>query len=73
LPFPYGGVHMAPRDHSQLTTSRPTASDLNPPAGAVVPNLVVVELATTSSAGGVDTYNHVGLINFIFDVEGWFQ
>jgi hypothetical protein len=39
----------------------------------VVPNLVVVELATTSSAGGVDIYNHVGLINFIFDVEGWFQ
>jgi hypothetical protein len=56
----------------------PTSAGRPPPTSTPRPalwsqTLVVVELATTGSAGGVDIYNHVGLINFIFDVEGWFQ
>ncbi|HXZ99255.1 MAG TPA: Ig-like domain repeat protein [Candidatus Binatia bacterium] len=50
----------------------PTASDLNPGPGQVVPNLGIVQLATSSSPGSFDLYNAQGAINAIADVEGWF-
>jgi hypothetical protein len=52
----------------------PLASDLNPDAGQVIPNLVVVQLATTGShPGAFDLYNLQGTINALVDVQGWFQ
>lgn len=52
----------------------PKASDLNPNAHDVIDNLAIVSLATTgSSAGDVNLYNAVGVINITLDVSGWFQ
>ncbi len=52
----------------------PLASDINVAAGAVLANLVVVQLDTTDSAiGDARLYNGAGTINAILDVEGWFQ
>jgi hypothetical protein len=52
----------------------PLASDINVAAGAVLANLVVVQLDTTDSAiGDVRLYNGAGTVNAILDVEGWFQ
>jgi hypothetical protein len=51
-------------------------SDLNAGAGAVVPNLVVVEVNTVSGNakdGDVYLYNGAGSVNAILDLEGWFQ
>ncbi|MFZ0180631.1 MAG: GH25 family lysozyme [Candidatus Dormiibacterota bacterium] len=57
--------------------SSPTGiSDLNPGAGAVVPNLAVVEVDTLPSDahdGDVWLYNGAGSVNAILDLEGWFQ
>jgi len=50
-------------------TSRPNASNLNFPAGAVIPNLVTVTLGTD---GAVDIYNALGTVNVLADVEGYF-
>ena len=51
--------------------SRPLASDLNPGAGQIVPNLCIVLLG--GSPGALDLYNAAGTINAIVDVAGWFQ
>jgi streptogramin lyase len=48
---------------------RPVASDLNWPAGATIPNLVVVKIGAD---GNVAFYNAVGSTNFVVDVSGWF-
>jgi hypothetical protein len=55
--------------------TRPNASDLNPAVGAVIANLAIVEISTTtgSTDGDVSLYNAAGDINAIFDVAGWFQ
>ena len=56
-------------------TIPPVASDLNLAAGAVLPNLVVVQLDTTPGAndGAIYLLNAAGSINAITDIEGWFQ
>jgi hypothetical protein len=51
-------------------------SDLNIGAGAVLPNLAVVEVDTVTGDphdGEVYLYNSVGSVNAIIDLEGWFQ
>jgi hypothetical protein len=47
----------------------PLASDLNWPAGATIPNLVVVKIG---GDGAVAFYNALGSTNFVVDVSGWF-
>jgi hypothetical protein len=47
----------------------PLASDLNWPAGATIPNLVVVKIGAD---GKVAFYNALGSTNFVVDVSGWF-
>lgn len=49
--------------------TRPTASDVNWTAGEVVPNLTV---ATLSSAGSTEIYNHAGSADVIVDAFGYF-
>ena len=51
-------------------------SDLNIGAGAILPNLAVVEVDTIPSDthdGEVYLYNGDGSVNAIIDLEGWFQ
>ncbi|MHB8537117.1 MAG: IPT/TIG domain-containing protein [Candidatus Dormibacteria bacterium] len=51
-------------------------SDLNLLAGAVLPNLAVVEVDTMPADphdGSVYLYNGAGSVNAITDLEGWFQ
>ena len=51
-------------------------SDLNLGAGAVLPNLAVVEVDTVTGDphdGEVYLYNSVGSVNAIIDLEGWFE
>jgi IPT/TIG domain len=60
---------------ANLTTT-PTVSDLNLGAGAVVPNLAVVEIDTipaNANDGDAYLYNGAGSVNAILDLEGWFQ
>jgi hypothetical protein len=54
---------------------KPNASDLNLVAGAILPNLVVVQLDTAAGAsdGALYLFNSVGSVNGIIDIEGWFQ
>jgi len=52
---------------------RPNASDINADAGATLPNLVVVSLASGAHAGDLTLFNAVGSINAVVDVDGWFQ
>ncbi len=52
---------------------RPNASDVNVNAGATLPNLVVVGLASEAHAGDVSLFNATGGINAVLDVDGWFQ
>jgi hypothetical protein len=47
----------------------PLASDLNWPAAATIPNLVVVKIG---GDGKVGFWNAVGSTNFVVDVSGWF-
>jgi hypothetical protein len=54
--------------------TQPTASDLNVSPGQTIPNLVVVQLATTGGqAGDIDLFNAAGSTNAIVDIAGWFQ
>jgi hypothetical protein len=51
-------------------------SDLNLGAGAVLPNLAVVEVDTITgnpNDGDVYLFNGAGSVNAIIDLEGWFQ
>ncbi|HWH27857.1 MAG TPA: hypothetical protein VNU26_02655, partial [Mycobacteriales bacterium] len=50
-------------------TSRPTASNLNAPAGAMRPNLVT---AKVGSGGRVSLYNAAGSTHLLADVAGYF-
>jgi hypothetical protein len=56
-------------------TRPPLASDLNLVAGAILPNLVVVQLDTAGGAndGALYLFNAAGSVNGIIDLEGWFQ
>jgi hypothetical protein len=57
-------------------SSPPLVSDLNIGAGAVLPNLAVVEVDTMNGVGqdgDVYLYNGDGSVNAIIDLEGWFQ
>jgi hypothetical protein len=64
---------VAPSTSTYLTLypagSPPTTSDLNPPAGAILANLVV---ATLTDAGTFDVYNAAGTTNVAIDVAGWY-
>lgn len=53
--------------------SRPgtMTSDLNPAAGEIIPNMVVLGLNTTNQE--FDLYNDRGSIDVAVDAEGWFQ
>jgi hypothetical protein len=42
-------------------------------AGATLPNLVVVGLASGAHAGDLNLFNSMGSINAVLDVDGWFQ
>jgi hypothetical protein len=48
--------------------ARPNSSNLNPQSGAVVANLVEVEL---SAGGKIDVFNAAGTINVALDIEGF--
>jgi hypothetical protein len=50
--------------------AQPTASDVNWSAGQIVPNLTV---ATLSSTGAVDVYNHAGSADLVIDAFGYFS
>ena len=50
-------------------TTRPTASNLNWPAGGTVANRVLVPL---SSTGQITVFNHAGSADVIVDVSGYF-
>ena len=50
-------------------SARPVASDLNWSAGQTVPNLTVAGL---SNDGSVTIYNHIGRVDVIVDIFGWF-
>ena len=52
------------------TSTRPTASDLNWPAGLTVPNLVVATLGTT---GAIRFYNSSGSTDVLVDLVGYFN
>ncbi|MCB1251139.1 MAG: hypothetical protein KDB36_17110, partial [Acidimicrobiales bacterium] len=49
--------------------SAPNASNLNPAAGTVVPNLVITKLG---SGGRVAIRNNSGTVDVLSDVAGWF-
>jgi hypothetical protein len=51
-------------------THRPSASNINFPAGIALANLVTSQL---SSTGAVDIYNALGTVNVLADVEGYFM
>jgi hypothetical protein len=70
---PTAGTYMVAYPAS--LTSPPAASDINLAAGAVLPNLVVVQLDTAPGAhdGAIYLLNAAGAINAIIDIEGWFQ
>lgn len=51
-------------------TTRPTASNINFPAGVALANLVTSGL---SVGGAVNIYNSLGTVNVIGDIEGYFM
>jgi DNA-binding beta-propeller fold protein YncE len=50
-------------------TTRPTASNLNFTPGETIPNLVIVPVGAD---GEVDFYNHIGSVNLVADLEGYY-
>ncbi|HEU0131786.1 MAG TPA: MBG domain-containing protein [Mycobacteriales bacterium] len=50
-------------------TTRPLASNLNPPAGVTTPGLVVVRVG---DGGRIALHNDAGLAHLVADVVGWF-
>jgi alpha-tubulin suppressor-like RCC1 family protein len=78
---PGSGVHAVVLNVAAIATSstyvtvyaggatRPTASNLNVAPGQTVANLVIV---TVSSAGKITLYNHVGSVQLVADVSGWY-
>ncbi len=65
---------VAPSASGYLTVypggTRPTTSDLDPPAGAVLADMVA---ATLSSSGAFDVFNAAGDTNIVVDVAGWYS
>jgi hypothetical protein len=57
------------------SSARPTASNINVAAGAIVPNRVIVPVPV--GCGGttctVNIWNSVGSVNVAVDVDGWFE
>jgi len=51
-------------------TARPHASNLNFSAGVSVPNLV---MAKVGADGSVSMFNHVGSVDVVADVQGWYS
>ena len=51
-------------------TTRPSASNINFPAGTALGNLVTSQL---SAGGAVTVYNSLGTVNVVGDVEGYFM
>jgi hypothetical protein len=64
---------VSPTQDTYLTVypggSRPTSSDLNPPAKGIEPNLVV---ATLSATGSFTVFNAGGTVDIIVDLTGWY-
>ncbi|WP_371476645.1 hypothetical protein [Kitasatospora sp. NBC_00315] len=63
-----------PTDESYVTayphgTGRPTASNLNFTPGESIPNQVVVPVVD----GRIDLYNHIGAVDLVADVSGYFS
>lgn len=50
--------------------ARPTASNLNAPARAVIPNLVSSKVG---SNGRIVLYNHAGATDVVVDIAGWYD
>ena len=50
-------------------SARPVASNLNPAAGSIVPNAVVVKVG---DLGRIDLYNETGSTDLLVDVAGYF-
>jgi YVTN family beta-propeller protein len=50
-------------------TTQPTASNLNFSPGETIPNLVMVPVGAD---GEIDFYNHIGSVNLVADLEGYF-
>jgi hypothetical protein len=50
-------------------SNRPTASNINFPAGTAIANLVTSQL---SSGGAIDIFNALGTVNVVGDIEGYF-
>jgi hypothetical protein len=70
---------IAPTANTVLTayaggSTRPTASNVNLVAGAVVPNRVIVPVPADCTAPNctVTIYNSVGSVNVAVDIDGWF-
>jgi hypothetical protein len=51
-------------------TARPNASNLNFSAGVSVPNLV---MAKVGADGSVSMFNHLGSVDVVADVQGWYS
>jgi len=60
---------VAPPNSSDQCPSKPAASNVNPAAGATLPNRVISPLGPRND---VCVFNAVGSIEFIIDVDGWF-
>jgi hypothetical protein len=50
----------------------PTASNLNVAAGATQPNRVIAPVLQAGGAGYVCVFNHLGTVNVVVDVGGWY-
>ena len=69
---PTAGTYMVAFPAGQATL--PGASDINLTEHEILPNLVVVQLATSgANPGCIQLYNAVGSVNAVLDIEGWFQ
>jgi hypothetical protein len=53
-------------------TAKPTASNVNLEAGAVVPNRVIVPVTCSAGACDVTISNSAGSVNVAIDIDGWF-
>lgn len=62
-------LSVAPPNGSDHCPSKPLASNVNPGAGATLPNRVISGLGPR---GDVCVFNDAGRVNIIVDVDGWF-
>jgi len=61
--------------YSAALSKAPGSSDINLSAGAVRPNLIVVQLDTAAGPddGFMELFNAAGSVNAAVDIQGWFQ